>query len=342
MGGGGGGAGGSGTKTTGGASGGGCVGGCITLQPAASSSAMAAPAIRIIRMLVVVMLRSLPARRVFMGRVVHDQAADGKSREASAASFVRFLTAHRAHAVMPDQPLCCTAEPRARRHGPTETAASSIAMSTKPYLLALDQGTSSSRSIVFDPDGRIVAMAQREFTQHFPQSGWVEHDAIEIWATQLATAQEVLAKAGITAQQIAAIGITNQRETTVVWNRKTGEPIHRAIVWQDRRTAARLRAHAQQRPCAAGGRAHRPGASTRISPAPSSPGFLTRARRARRGRRRRARLRHGRQLAGVEADARRPRGQRRAVHVTDASNAARTMLYDIRAPALERSVAARC
>ena len=111
-------------------------------------------------------------------------------------------------------------------------------------LLALDQGTSSSRSIVFERDGRIKAMAQRETRQIYPQPGWVEHDPVEIWATQLATAKEALAKAGITAREVAAIGITNQRETTVVWNRATGEPIHNAIVWQDRRaepTCAALR-----------------------------------------------------------------------------------------------------
>ena len=104
-----------------------------------------------------------------------------------------------------------------------------------PYLLALDQGTSSSRSIVFDPSGRMIAAAQQELTQIYPQPGWVEHDALEIWRLQLATAREALAKAGITAAQVKAIGITNQRETTVVWNRKTGQPIHHAIVWQDRR-----------------------------------------------------------------------------------------------------------
>ncbi len=103
------------------------------------------------------------------------------------------------------------------------------------YLLALDQGTSSSRSIVFDAQGRMVAMAQQELTQHYPQPGWVEHDPLEIWRTQLATAREALAKAGVGASQVRAIGITNQRETTVVWNRTTGQPIHQAIVWQDRR-----------------------------------------------------------------------------------------------------------
>jgi len=104
------------------------------------------------------------------------------------------------------------------------------------YLLALDQGTSSSRAVVFDRDGQVRAMAQREFRQIFPQPGWVEHDPLEIWDTQLATAREALAKAGLQAGSIAAIGITNQRETTVVWDRRTGEPVHPAIVWQDRRT----------------------------------------------------------------------------------------------------------
>jgi glycerol kinase len=106
------------------------------------------------------------------------------------------------------------------------------------HLLALDQGTSSSRAIVFHRDGHIVAMAQREFRQIFPQPGWVEHDANEIWATQQAVAMEALFKAQLNATDIAAIGITNQRETTVVWSRKTGQPIANAIVWQDRRTAA--------------------------------------------------------------------------------------------------------
>ncbi len=103
------------------------------------------------------------------------------------------------------------------------------------YILALDQGTSSSRSIVFDAQANVVAIAQRELTQRYPQPGWVEHDPIEIWQTQLATAKQALEKAAITAAQVCAIGITNQRETTVVWNRKTGVPIHHAIVWQDRR-----------------------------------------------------------------------------------------------------------
>jgi len=113
------------------------------------------------------------------------------------------------------------------------------------YLLALDQGTSSCRSIVFDARGNTVGMAQTELPQIYPQPGWVEHDALEIWRLQLATARTALAKAGISAVQVKAIGITNQRETTVLWNRKTGLPIHPAIVWQDRRTeplCAELRA----------------------------------------------------------------------------------------------------
>ncbi|MBS3019652.1 Glycerol kinase [Comamonas sp. PE63] len=103
------------------------------------------------------------------------------------------------------------------------------------YLLALDQGTSSSRSIVFDTQGRIVASAQLELPQIYPQPGWVEHDPREIWRTQLTTAKEALAKAGLKAGDIRSVGITNQRETTIIWNRKTGAPIHHGIVWQDRR-----------------------------------------------------------------------------------------------------------
>lgn len=105
------------------------------------------------------------------------------------------------------------------------------------HLLALDQGTSSSRAIVFHRSGTVVARAQREFRQIFPQPGWVEHDPDEIWQSQFEVAQEALAASGLNAGDIAAIGITNQRETTVVWNRRTGIPLCNAIVWQDRRTA---------------------------------------------------------------------------------------------------------
>jgi len=105
------------------------------------------------------------------------------------------------------------------------------------YILALDQGTTSSRAIVFDHDGSIRAVAQKEFQQIFPQAGWVEHDPGEIWASQIGVAVEALGRAQIKPKDIAAVGITNQRETTIVWDRETGEPIHNAIVWQDRRTA---------------------------------------------------------------------------------------------------------
>ncbi|HRE15971.1 MAG TPA: glycerol kinase GlpK [Rhodocyclaceae bacterium] len=111
-------------------------------------------------------------------------------------------------------------------------------MSTPSCVLALDQGTTSSRAIVFDHAGKALAVAQREFPQHFPQPGWVEHDAEEIWQSQSAVAIEALQKAGIAAGEVAALAITNQRETTLLWDRRTGQPLHRAIVWQDRRTAA--------------------------------------------------------------------------------------------------------
>lgn len=109
-------------------------------------------------------------------------------------------------------------------------------MTDKKYIIALDQGTTSSRAVLLDHDANIVEIAQREFTQIYPQAGWVEHNPMEIWATQSSTLNEVVAKAGITADQIAAIGITNQRETTIVWEKETGKPIYNAIVWQCRRT----------------------------------------------------------------------------------------------------------
>ena len=111
-------------------------------------------------------------------------------------------------------------------------------MSLQQFILSFDQGTTSSRAIVFNKKGEIVSLAQKEFTQIYPQPGWVEHDAFEIWSTQLSVATEAVAKAQITPANIAAIGITNQRETTVVWDKETGTPIYNAIVWQDRRTAA--------------------------------------------------------------------------------------------------------
>src|SRR6056297_3618510 len=105
------------------------------------------------------------------------------------------------------------------------------------YILSLDQGTTSSRCIIYDHSSNIVSVAQREFKQFFPKEGWVEHDAMEIWSTQMSVAQEAMLQAGLTYESIAAIGITNQRETTVVWDKKTGTPIYNAIVWQCRRTA---------------------------------------------------------------------------------------------------------
>lgn len=111
-------------------------------------------------------------------------------------------------------------------------------MSSKKYILSLDQGTTSSRAILFDHDGAIVGVAQQEFTQYYPQPGWVEHDPREIWDTQLKVAQDVMKNHNVAAADVAAIGITNQRETTIIWDKATGEPIFNAIVWQDRRTAA--------------------------------------------------------------------------------------------------------
>lgn len=105
------------------------------------------------------------------------------------------------------------------------------------YILAIDQGTTSSRAILFDGALRPVAQAQEEFRQHYPSSGWVEHDPDDLWSSVAATARAAMAKAGVDWQAIAAIGITNQRETTLLWDRATGRPLHNAIVWQDRRTA---------------------------------------------------------------------------------------------------------
>ena len=110
-------------------------------------------------------------------------------------------------------------------------------MNQSPHVLAIDQGTTSTRAIVFDAQARTVALARREFAQHYPASGWVEHDAEDIWRDTVEVVREAIERAGCGPQEIAALGITNQRETTVVWERATGRPIHRAIVWQDRRTA---------------------------------------------------------------------------------------------------------
>ena len=108
-------------------------------------------------------------------------------------------------------------------------------------IIALDQGTSSSRAVLFNHDGDIVDVTQQEFEQHFPKPGWVEHDANEIWSSQFRVLQMLVANNHLRPHNIAAVGITNQRETTVVWNKKTGQPVYNAIVWQDRRTAERCK-----------------------------------------------------------------------------------------------------
>ena len=108
---------------------------------------------------------------------------------------------------------------------------------SKKYIIALDQGTTSSRAVIFNKNTDIISSAQREYTQIYPQPGWVEHNPMEIWATQRSVLTEVIAASGISLKDVAAIGITNQRETTIVWDKNTGEPVYNAIVWQCRRTA---------------------------------------------------------------------------------------------------------
>jgi glycerol kinase len=198
------------------------------------------------------------------------------------------------------------------------------------HLLALDQGTSSSRAIVFDMRGAIVALAQREFRQIFPQPGWVEHDPKEIWSSQLATAREALAKAGLAATDIAAVGITNQRETTIVWNRATGEPIGNAIVWQDRRTAAACEALKQRglEPLVR----ERTGLVIDAYFSATKLAWLLDNVPGARGAAQRGELAFGTVdswlmwlLTGGAA----PATRARAVHATDVSNASRTMLYDV-------------
>ena len=190
------------------------------------------------------------------------------------------------------------------------------------YVLALDQGTTSSRAILFDRHGSVQAMAQKEFRQIFPQPGWVEHDPEEIWRTQIACARRALAKAGITAGEVSAIGITNQRETTIVWDRRSGQAVHKAIVWQDRRTADRCEKLRRD------GLTELIRSRTGLVPDPSFsatklawildsiPGLRVHAERG--------------ELAFGTVDtwlAWKLSGG--ALHVTDPSNASRTMLYDI-------------
>lgn len=189
-------------------------------------------------------------------------------------------------------------------------------------VLALDQGTTSSRAILFDHEGRIRAVAQKEFQQHFPRPGWVEHDAVEIWSSQSAVLSEVLARVGAKAADVAAVGITNQRETTIVWDRKTLQPIHNAIVWQDRRTAnviAELQAD---------GFADEVTRRTGLVPDPyfsaTKVAWILDAVEGARARAERGELAFGTVDSWLCA-----RLSEGAVHVTDVSNASRTMLFNI-------------
>src|SRR5260370_27899699 len=192
------------------------------------------------------------------------------------------------------------------------------------HILAIDQGTPPARAIVFRRDCSVAAVVQREFPQHFPQSGWVEHDPEDIWRTVLATSRDAVAKAGVAARDIAAIGIANQRETAVVWDRASGKPIHNAIVWQDRRTASMCRrlkdAGAEARIAARTGLLLDPyfSASKIAWLLDHVPGARARAGRG--------------ELAFGTVDSfllwHLTGGQ---VHRTDATNAARTMLFDIHA-----------
>ena len=190
------------------------------------------------------------------------------------------------------------------------------------YILAIDQGTTSSRAILFDKDMTVAGLAQEEFTQHFPASGWVEHDPADIWATTAGTCRSAIERAGISASEIAAIGITNQRETTLVWDRTTGAPVHNAIVWQDRRTSEMCRALRE---------AGHEDTVTRTTGLLLDPYFS------------------GTKLAWILDNAEGARAKAEAgelmfgtvdsyliwkltdgkVHATDATNAARTLLYDI-------------
>ena len=186
-----------------------------------------------------------------------------------------------------------------------------------PYVLALDQGTTSSRAIVFDHDGRVAAVAQREFPQIFPRPGWVEHDPQEIWATQMGVAAEALGRAHLRPRDLAAIGITNQRETTVVWDRETGQPIYNAIVWQDRRTAEhceRLKAAGHEDPRAG---ADGPGRRCLLLRDEGRVDPRQRAGRSRPRRGGQARVRHDRLVARLEADERQDARHRCQQRVAD-------------------------
>jgi len=191
------------------------------------------------------------------------------------------------------------------------------------YVLAIDQGTTSTRSILFDGEMTPIARAQEEFPQHFPQSGWVEHDPIDLWTTTVATCRKAIEQAGISPSQVAAIGITNQRETVIVWDRKTGVLIHNAIVWQDRRTADQCRALRD------GGHEQMITDRTGLLVDPYFSGtklkwILDHVEGAR------ERATNGDLLFGTVDSYLIWNLTGGAVHATDATNAARTMLYDIR------------
>lgn len=190
------------------------------------------------------------------------------------------------------------------------------------YILAIDQGTTSSRAIIFDANTAIIAVAQQEFPQHFPASGWVEHEPEDLWDTTLAVCREAMAKAGVKAVDLAGVGITNQRETTLVWDRKTGKAIHRAIVWQDRRTAERCAALKAE--------GHEPlvAQKTGLLLDPYFSGtkiawILDHVPGAR------ARAERGELAFGTVDSFLLWRLTGGAVHATDATNASRTLLYDI-------------
>ena len=190
------------------------------------------------------------------------------------------------------------------------------------HILAIDQGTTSSRAILFDADMKISASAQQEFLQHYPQSGWVEHDVADLWRTTAETCREAVSKSGLDAADIAAIGITNQRETVVLWDRKTGEPVHNAIVWQDRRSAAICRELKEQ------GHEDMVTARTGLLLDPYFSGtklkwLLDNVEGAR------ARAEAGELLFGTVDSYLIWKLTGGAAHVTDATNAARTLLYDI-------------
>ncbi len=196
-------------------------------------------------------------------------------------------------------------------------------MSEPRFVLALDQGTTSSRAIIVDRSGRAVASAQREFAQHYPQPGWVEHDPQEIWSTQVGTAAEALTRAGLRSSDIAAVGLTNQRETTLVWDRETGQPVYPAIVWQDRRTAdacGRLKTDGFEAEVTAI-------TGLRIDPyfsATKIAWILDHVPGARR------RAEEGRLLFGTVDTWIIWQLTGRAVHATDVTNASRTLLFDLR------------